>query len=505
MFDSIPYRIDKKVCYINFIPLFKTRKKYTNNQLSLSFGIILKVKYFAGGAMAEKLFGTDGVRGKANVFLTSDLAFQLGQALSVEFKALNEGNSCKGKEGQKPFIIIGRDSRISGKMLECALTAGICSVGIDVWLLDVIPTPVIAWMTKYTCALAGAVISASHNPAEDNGIKFFNSSGYKLSDELEERIENNIHTGLKKVSHATGPDIGRVYNKINIIKRYRDFIKKSLNADLSNFNILMDTANGATYKIAPQVFESLGADVSVIHAHPDGININHKCGSTHLEDIKKKMKTGKYDIGLAFDGDGDRVLVVTPNGKELNGDQLMYICSKYLDSLKSNDTVVATVMSNLSLEQKINGMGKKFIRTKVGDRYVLEEMINTGAKLGGEQSGHIIFTDHNTTGDGIITAIQLLTAIRASKKGIDKLLEEIELYPQILRNVRCTNIKGWDSNKNISAAIAKAEKELTGKGRVLIRPSGTEPLIRIMLEGNDEKQINQLTDMLEVVIKKEVS
>ena len=303
------------------------------------------------------------------------------------------------------------------------------------------------------------------------------------------------------MSRAQGPDIGRVYNKKKLVVFYKNFVKQTSDTDLKNWNLLLDTANGATYKIAPQIFKSLNAKVSIINAHPNGNNINYKCGSTHLESLKKKLKTGNFDIGLAFDGDGDRLLAVTPEGEEINGDQIMYICARYLPSLKNNHTVVATVMSNLKFEQKIKEIKKKFLRTKVGDRYVLEEMINTGALLGGEQSGHIIFPSLSPTGDGIITAIQFLKAITVSKQPVSALLKDIRLYPQILRNVPVVSTRGWDSNTEILKSVKQAEKELGTHGRVLVRASGTEPKIRIMLEGDNEIQINKLADILEQDIK----
>lgn len=449
--------------------------------------------------MTQKLFGTDGVRGIANKFLTPELAFGLGKALSSILRK-QQGE----KKGRKPFVVIGRDTRLSGNMLESALIAGICSVGIDVWLPGIIPTPAIAWLTRYTKAAAGIVISASHNPSEDNGIKFFNSSGYKLSDELEEEIENLISKGLKNVYRTEGADIGQVYNKKNLVSFYKNFVKQTSNQYLKEWNLLLDTANGATYKIASQIFKSLNAKVSVINAHPDGNNINYKCGSTYPDALKKKLKKGDFDIGLAFDGDGDRLLAVTKEGEEINGDQIMYICSKYLPSLKKNHTVVATVMSNLKFEQKIKEMNKKFLRTKVGDRYVLEEMLNTGAILGGEQSGHIIFPTLSPTGDGIITAIQFLNAITLSKKPVSTLLKDIQLYPQILRNIPVFDTKGWSSNPEILNSINKAEKELGEHGRVLVRPSGTEAKLRIMLEGDNQTQISKLVDMLEHTVKNNI-
>jgi phosphoglucosamine mutase len=444
----------------------------------------------------KKLFGTDGVRGIANTTLTPELAFSLGRTGSY---VLTRDNKSKNNH-----IIIGRDTRQSGDMLSAAISAGICSLGVDTWDVGVVPTPVIAWLIREFGGLCGIVISASHNPAKDNGIKFFNRKGAKLDDDLEIEIEKILEAKNPDLPRPTGGKVGRIYDKSGIISSYVDYLKQICDYPLNNLRVGLDTANGANYHLAPQVYEMLGIEHITIHNSPDGKNINQNCGSTHLDSLKELVIKENLDLGIAFDGDADRLLAVDEDGTELNGDEIMLICSRYLPYLKDNNVVVATVMSNLGFEQEIRKMNKDFVRAKVGDRYVSEEIAKSGAKIGGEQSGHIIFPEFNTSGDGLLTSLVLLESIHISGKSLKQLKQEISLFPQVLINVPVRPKSNIDTNESIKAVIKKAEASLGNNGRILVRPSGTEPLVRVMVEGLEQSVIQKHADEIAEVIKREM-
>lgn len=442
-----------------------------------------------------RMFGTDGVRGIANLELTPELAYKLGRAGSY---VLTEG-------AHKPTIVVGMDTRISGDMLESALVAGICSVGAHAICVGVVPTPAVAYLTRYYNADAGVVISASHNPVEYNGIKFFNKDGYKLPDEVEGRIEDIIENDLKEVPSPTGVDLGvREFKKEGILD-YMNYLKSIVNVDFKGLKVAMDCAEGASYFAAPEVFRELGAEVYVIHNNPDGKNINKNCGSTHMDNIRKFTVENGCHIGFAFDGDADRCLAVDEKGNIINGDFIMAILAKYLkdNGRLDNDTLVVTVMSNMGLDIACEKEGIKTVKTKVGDRYVLEEMLKEGYKLGGEQSGHIIFLEYNTTGDGLLSALSLASVLRKSDKTISEIADIMKELPQVLVNARVTNDKkdAYTKDEMILNEIARIEKSLEGKGRVLIRPSGTEPLVRVMLEGENQIEINKMAHELADLIQ----
>ncbi len=443
-----------------------------------------------------KFFGTDGVRGVANTELTPELVYNLGRAgafvLTKETKSI-------------PKIIVGMDTRISGDMLEAALIAGICSVGAEAVSLGVVPTPAVAYLVRKYNADAGVVISASHNPVKDNGIKFFNSKGFKLPDETETQIEDIMINSFDDIPRPTGEAVGSKIVKDEAIDDYIKFLKSTTDVKFSGIKVAIDCANGATYKAAPIALHELGAEVCAIHREPDGTNINKDCGSTHMESLKKFVVETKSDVGIAFDGDGDRCLAVDENGEFVDGDQIMAICGLYLKELGKlkNNTIVATVMSNLGLfimgeQKKIN-----IEKTKVGDRYVLEKMLENNDALGGEQSGHIIFLEHNTTGDGILTAIQLLSILKKTGKKLSELKKIMEVLPQVLINATVDRNKKDDylSNETIKAEIEKLERKFEGQGRVLIRPSGTEPIVRVMLEGRDKEEIEKDARKLAALIE----
>ncbi len=440
-----------------------------------------------------KLFGTDGVRGIANTELTPLLAFELGRAGAF---VLSKGN-------HKPKVVIGRDTRLSGDMLEAALIAGICSMGGDVIKVGVMPTPAVAVHTRHFQADAGVVISASHNPAEFNGIKFFDHEGFKLSEEKEAEIENLI---LDKYEYniPVGDKVGKVIEINHPEEIYIDFLLKSVDADLSGLKIVLDCANGASFKIAPKVFTQLGAQIFTIGVCPDGININKNCGSTHLELLQEVVLQEGADFGLAFDGDADRLLAVDNLGRNVDGDKIMNIFA-YSMKRKGNlkkDTVVSTVMSNLGLDIALNELNCKFVKTDVGDRYVLECMRKDGYNLGGEQSGHIILLDYNTTGDGLLTAVQLSGIIKQEGKTLSQLSDKMKVYPQILVNakVKNENKHAYIQDEVIMKEIKKIEEYFHNKGRVLIRPSGTEPLVRVMIEGEKQEELKTLAENLAALI-----
>ncbi len=444
-----------------------------------------------------RLFGTDGVRGLANAELTPELAFKMGRAATYYF----------GKEHKRPVFYIGRDTRISGHMLEAALAAGICSAGGEAVLLGVIPTPAVAFLTREHGAQAGVVLSASHNPYPDNGIKFFAGTGYKLPDAVEDELEKLIEAEPDTMPRPTADSVGFITRKHDLLDEYIEYAVRTVQTTLSGIRIVVDCANGAAYEAAPAAFKKLGAEVIILNDSPDGININAGCGSTHLEQLQSAVVQHNAHLGLAHDGDADRCLAVDETGTAVDGDQIMLICA--LEMLKQNTlpekTLVATVMSNLGLHQAIKNAGGKVLVTPVGDRYVLEAMQKHNLVLGGEQSGHIIFSQYSTTGDGLITALKLAAALKESGKKMSELAKVMTRFPQLLVNVRVTSKEGWETNANIAAAIKAGEAELGDNGRILVRPSGTEPLIRVMAEGPSLPDLERIVAAIATVIKQEQS
>lgn len=440
-----------------------------------------------------RMFGTDGVRGIANKELTPELAFEIGQAGAYVLT---------GSTGKKPVILVGKDTRISGDILECALTAGLCSVGAKVVSAGVIPTPAIAYLVRRFGFDAGVMISASHNPFEHNGIKFFSGEGYKLKDETEEKIEAIILDKAEEVKRAVCEDIGHREEDYSLADEYIKFVMSVTDVRFDDIKMAIDCANGSASVTAKRALEGLGAEVFVTCDKPDGININKDCGSTHIENLAAFVKETKADVGLAFDGDADRVLAVDENGDMVDGDKIMAVCALDMRSrgkLEDN-TVVATVMSNLGFFK----MGEKeklnIKRTKVGDRYVLEEMLKCGHKIGGEQSGHVILLDHNTTGDGLVTGITLVSVMKRTGRKLSDLASVMKVYPQVLINAKVKNeFKSEDKYMavpEIREKISELEAAFAGSGRVLIRPSGTEPLVRVMIEGQNEEEIKRYAEEL---------
>jgi phosphoglucosamine mutase len=442
-----------------------------------------------------RMFGTDGVRGVANTELTAELAYKLGRAGAY---VLTEGK-------HKPKIVVGMDTRISGDMLEAALVAGICSVGAHAICVGVVPTPAVAYLTRLYNADAGVVISASHNPVEYNGIKFFNEDGYKLPDAVEDRIEDYISNNLEGIPSPTGEELGIREQRTEGSQEYIEFLKKIVDVDFKGLKIAVDCAEGAAWFIGPEVFRELGAEIHVIHNNPNGTNINKDCGSTHMEELRNFTLEKGCDIGFAFDGDADRCLAVDETGDEINGDYIMSILGRFMkgEGKLHKDTIVVTVMSNMGLDIACESEGIKTVKTKVGDRYVLEEMVKEGFKLGGEQSGHIIFLDHNTTGDGVLTALMLAKAVKSSGKKSSELASIMKELPQVLINAKVTNEKkyAYKEDELILEKIKVVEEELYGRGRVLIRPSGTEPLVRVMLEGDKLDEIRKMAEEIAVTIE----
>lgn len=443
-----------------------------------------------------KLFGTDGVRGEANTVLTAELAYQLGRAAAYVLKR-------DGLPDKEPAVVIGKDTRISGDMLEASLIAGICSTGVHVYRAGVIPTPAVAVLTRMLNCMAGVVISASHNPYQDNGIKFFSPLGTKLPDELEAAIEAVIADGLKAVPSPSGAGVGRVIAYPEGAERYSSFIKSKVDGDFAGLRVVVDCANGASSLIAPKLLQALGADVTAISCTPDGVNINDGCGSTHLEQLQKAVVDCQADLGVAYDGDADRLQAVDQYGHVVDGDRLLLIFGSYLkeQGLLAQDTVVLTVMSNMGLKIALQEKGIQTLETKVGDRYVIEGMKESGAVLGGEQSGHIVFGMDNTTGDGILSSVKLLQILKQSKQSLADLAAQMEQYPQILINVRVKEKHGWQEKPQIQEAIAAAQAQLGDAGRILVRASGTENLLRVMVEGKKQKQIEQLAQQIVSVIE----
>lgn len=433
-----------------------------------------------------RLFGTDGVRGVAGSELTIELATKLGQAGAYVLTK---------EQAHKPTIIVGCDTRISGGMLASALMAGICSVGANAIFAGIMPTPAIAYLTRKHKVDAGVVISASHNPMEFNGIKFFNGDGYKLSDALEDEIEALIANDMKDITLPTGSEIGKIEYRFDLIREYIDFMKKTVPVDLIGMKIVIDCAEGASYKTSVETLRELGAELVAIHTNPDGTNINSNCGSTHMEELQARVVYEKAAVGLAFDGDADRMLAVDENGKMVDGDEIMAICANHMKekgTLKK-DTVVVTVMSNLGFTLMGQERNLHIEKTKVGDRYVLENMLANGYNLGGEQSGHVIFLDDNTTGDGLLSALHLLQVMVDTGKPLSELAQVMEVLPQALVNAKVPNHKkeSFMEYPEIAGAIAELEEKFAGEGRVLIRPSGTEPLVRVMIEGKNQTQIEE--------------
>ena len=439
----------------------------------------------------SRLFGTDGVRGVANSVLTPELAFKLGRAVTKYF----------AKEG-KPEILIGRDTRLSGKMLESALAAGICSAGGDACLVGVMPTPAIAYLTSKKQATVGVVISASHNPFMDNGIKFFSSTGHKLPDTVEDAIEEIINNDCDYANRPIGEQVGIIDVDFNLAQEYVEHVVGTLDCDFRGIKVVLDCANGAGYEVAPVILRSLGAEVITIFNEPNGININENCGSTHLENLKRAVLEYKADIGIANDGDADRCLIVDEQGQEVDGDQIMLICALELmkiGKLKDN-VLVTTVMSNIGLHRAMKEHGGRCEVTPVGDRYVLEKMLEAGYLLGGEQSGHVIFSDYATTGDGIVTATQVIRSMVKNNQPVSQLAKLMVRYPQILVNAKVKSKQGWQENPTILQEIAKAEQEIGENGRILVRASGTENLIRVMAEGENQEQLDCLAHKIAEVI-----
>jgi len=439
----------------------------------------------------RKIFGTDGVRGVANVYpMTAEVAMQLGRALAYVVKY---GPS-------RPRIVVGKDTRLSGYLLEYAITAGICSMGVDVLLLGPMPTPGIAFITQSMRADAGVVISASHNPYEDNGIKFFKGDGYKLPDEIEAHIERLITDPEMEGTRPTATEIGQAFRIDDARGRYISYLKSTFpkELELDGLKIVVDCAHGATYRVAPEVLGELGAEVIPIGVRPNGRNINRLCGATHPEAMARLVNRYQADVGIAFDGDGDRCIVVDQNGRVVDGDHIMGICALDMQrrgTLKRK-TLVATVMSNLGLEVALKKNGLKLMRTQVGDRYVLEAMLKGGYNLGGEQSGHLVFLNHSTTGDGILTALRLLSVMLREQKPLSELARFMEVYPQILLNLRIKERQDLKKNPQAQKAIQAAEKHLKGRGRLLVRFSGTEPLLRVMAEGENQAEITEVAQNL---------
>ena len=444
-----------------------------------------------------RLFGTDGVRGEANLELTPELAYRLGRAATLFF----------GEDTQQPVILIGRDTRISGQMFEAALAAGICSAGGKAVATGVIPTPAIAYLAKKMQAQAGIVISASHNPFYDNGIKFFGGDGYKLPDEVEDQLEALVHSIAKddQLYRASGAEVGTVEYRHDLVKEYIDFVTATTNERFEGMKVVLDCANGAAYEAMPTILRRLGAEVVVLHNKPNGKNINDHCGSTHLDVIQQAVVEHHADLGIAHDGDADRCLCVDEKGDIIDGDRILVMCAVEMmksGTLKGN-TVVSTVMANIGFHQAIKEAGGRVEVTAVGDRYVLENMLANGYNLGGEQSGHVIFSEFSTTGDGLITGLQVLSSVKRSGKKASALSSLMKSYPQLLVNMRVATKDGWEENEAIAQSIAEGNQELGDSGRILVRASGTEPLIRVMAEGPDQQQLDVICHRIAAVVKKE--
>ncbi|KKI92252.1 phosphoglucosamine mutase [Bacillus sp. SA1-12] len=443
-----------------------------------------------------KYFGTDGVRGVANSELTPELAFKIGRC----------GGYVLTKNTERPKVLIGRDTRISGHMLEGALVAGLLSIGAEVMRLGVISTPGVAFLTKALGAQAGVMISASHNPVQDNGIKYFGPDGFKLSDEQEYEIENLMDQEVDTLPRPVGAHLGQVNDYFEGGQKYLQFLKQTVDEDFTAIHVALDCAHGATSSLATHLFADLDADVSTMGTSPNGLNINDGVGSTHPGALAAFVKEKNADIGLAFDGDGDRLIAVDENGDIVDGDQIMYICAKFLKSegrLKKN-TVVSTVMSNLGFYKGLEQHEINSIPTAVGDRYVVEEMKKNDYNLGGEQSGHIIFLDYNTTGDGLLTGLQIVNIMKRTGKKLSELASEMTKYPQLLINVKVTDKHHVTETEKVKEVISAVESEMNGNGRILVRPSGTEPLVRVMAEAPTEELCREYVERIVEVVKQEM-
>lgn len=448
--------------------------------------------------MKLKYFGTDGVRGVANEDLSPELAFRVGRAGGYVLT--------RHSERKQPQVLVARDTRISGQMLENALIAGLLSVGIEVLRLGVVTTPGVAYLVRAQEADAGVMITASHNPIQYNGIKYFGGDGFKLSDELEYEIEQLLDAPSDDLPRPSAKGLGIVEDYQAGGLKYTSFLEQTISTDLSGLKVVVDAANGATSSYVSNLFADMNVDFIPINDQPDGLNTNFQCGSTHPEGLQKAVVENQADMGVAFDGDGDRCIAVDADGNLVDGDKIMYICGKSMDAngrLKK-DTVVTTVMSNMGMYKALEAHGMKSVQTKVGDRYVVEEMLKNGYNLGGEQSGHIVFLDHNTTGDGMLTALQLMQVVKNSGKTLAELASDVKTYPQKLVNIKVADKQAAMDNEKIKAVIKTVEDEMAGEGRVLVRPSGTEPLLRIMAEAPTKELCHQYVEQIAAVARQEV-
>lgn len=445
----------------------------------------------------KKYFGTDGIRGVANKELTPELAFRLGRI---------GGHVLTRESDGKARVLVGRDTRISGHMLENALIAGLLSTGVEVMTLGVISTPGVAYLTRVMNANAGVMISASHNPMADNGIKFFGADGYKLTDAQENEIEELLNDSEDKLPRPTGADVGSITEYFEGGHKYIQYLKQSVDEDFTGIHVAIDCANGATSTLATHVFADLEADLSTMGASPNGLNINDNVGSTHPESLAKLVVEKGANIGLAFDGDGDRLIAVDEHGEIVDGDQIMYIIGRFLHSqgrLKSG-TIVSTIMSNLGFYKALSEQGMTSIKTAVGDKYVVEEMRKGNYNLGGEQSGHIIFLDYNTTGDGLLTGLQLVNIMKSTGRTLSELAGEMKVYPQRLVNIRVSDKDAVVNNQRVAEVIAEVEAEMAGNGRVLVRPSGTEPIVRVMVEAPTEEECIVNVERISEIVRSEM-
>lgn len=446
-----------------------------------------------------KYFGTDGVRGEANKELTPELAFKLGRCGGYVLSQHESGE-------RRPRVLVGRDTRISGQLLENALIAGLLSVGIEVFQLGVISTPGVAYLTRIQKASAGVMISASHNPAEDNGIKFFGNDGFKLVDEQEAEIETLLDAAEDVLPRPSAEGLGTVEEFPEGLLKYSEFLQQTITGDLSGLSVCIDAANGATASSVNRLFADLETDFYTMGTSPNGLNINDGVGSTHPEKLAELVVEKNADAGLAFDGDGDRIIAVDERGEIVDGDKIMYICAKHFSENKrlKQDTIVTTVMSNLGFHKAVESVGLKDVITQVGDRYVVEEMRKNDYNFGGEQSGHMIFLDFNTTGDGMLSGIQLLSIMKQTGKKLSELADEVTIYPQKLVNIRVSNKNGAMEVPAIKKVIEEAEAEMNGEGRILVRPSGTEPLLRVMAEAPTDEKVNYYVDKIANIVREEI-